>query len=141
MNIRRRRGRGVGPIPVPEWTESRNWTESTETYEAKRSALLRWARGQRPRRESKLEAVSFMRWLLARVGAAAEAGRIVVVRRFVGHGAVVAAIPVDVGIEVVTAAECPLGVGGPLVHVADHVVNVKAVGAVAERAARGDGAR
>src|SRR6185503_5498086 len=24
---------------VTEWTESRNWTESTETYEAKRSAL------------------------------------------------------------------------------------------------------
>src|SRR6185503_15256514 len=43
--------RGWGPIPVTEWTESRNWTESTEAREAKRSALLRWARGQSPRRE------------------------------------------------------------------------------------------
>jgi len=25
---------------VTEWTESRNWTESTETYGAERSALL-----------------------------------------------------------------------------------------------------
>ena len=24
-------------LTVTEWTESRNWTESTETYEAKRS--------------------------------------------------------------------------------------------------------
>jgi len=27
---------------VTEWTESRNWTESTETYEAKRSASRNW---------------------------------------------------------------------------------------------------
>jgi hypothetical protein len=27
---------------VTEWTESRNWTESTETYEAKRSASTEW---------------------------------------------------------------------------------------------------
>src|SRR4051812_12281165 len=77
----------------------------------------------------------------ARIGAAAKAGRIVVVRRFVGHGAVVTTIAVDVGIEVVTAAERPLRVGGPLVHVADHVEDVKAVGAAAERAGGSDGAR
>ena len=39
--------RGWGPIPVTErtvteWTESKNWTESTETYEAKRSASTKW---------------------------------------------------------------------------------------------------
>ena len=38
---------GVGPCSgdgttVTEWTESRNWTESTETYEAKRSASRNW---------------------------------------------------------------------------------------------------
>ena len=27
---------------VTEWTESKNWTESTETYEAKRSASRHW---------------------------------------------------------------------------------------------------
>jgi hypothetical protein len=27
---------------VTEWTESENWTESTETYEAKRSASRNW---------------------------------------------------------------------------------------------------
>ena len=39
--------RAWGPIPVTEWTvtewtESRHWTESTETYEAKRSASKNW---------------------------------------------------------------------------------------------------
>jgi hypothetical protein len=27
---------------VTEWTESKNWTESTETYEAERSASTDW---------------------------------------------------------------------------------------------------
>ena len=31
---------------MPEWTESRNWTESTETYEAKRSAQAELAIGE-----------------------------------------------------------------------------------------------
>ena len=30
--------RSLKRLTVTEWTESRNWTESTETYEAKRSA-------------------------------------------------------------------------------------------------------
>ena len=70
--------RGWGPIPVTErtvteWTESKNWTESTETYEAKRSASTKWTasveadeakrspllrRGAgSPRRKGRLEAI------------------------------------------------------------------------------------
>ena len=33
---------------VTEWTESKNWTESTETYEAKRSDLPRRGGGEAP---------------------------------------------------------------------------------------------
>ena len=34
--------RPLNRLTVTEWTESRNWTESTETYEAKRSAQANW---------------------------------------------------------------------------------------------------
>src|SRR4051794_39392996 len=43
--------RGGDPIPVRGGTGPGNWTESTETYGAKRSALLRGAGGKSPRRE------------------------------------------------------------------------------------------
>ena len=34
--------RPLNHLTVTEWTESRYWTESTETYEAKRSAQANW---------------------------------------------------------------------------------------------------
>ena len=48
--------RGWGPVPVTEWTESRNWTESTETREAKRSALPRGAGAAPPQGEVHIRA-------------------------------------------------------------------------------------
>ena len=68
------------------------------------------------------------------VGAAAEARRVVVVRERVRGRPVVAAVAVEVGIQVVAALERPLRVVDPLVEVADHVEDperVRAVGALA----------
>src|SRR5687767_11086733 len=67
------------------------------------------------------------------VGAAAKAGRVVMVAGVVGGRRVAATLAVATArhVLVVAAVERAAGIGHPLVEVADHVVNTVAVGAAA----------
>jgi len=47
-------------LTVTEWTESRNWTESTETYEAKRSASRNWTESRRPTKRNEVHRRNFL---------------------------------------------------------------------------------
>src|SRR6266508_1968841 len=79
--------------------------------------------------------------MLARIGAAAKAGGVVVVGGGMRNGAVLAAFAVDAGVEVVATAERTIGIGRPLVDVANHVIDMKPVRAAGERPCRSERAR
>src|SRR6478736_888268 len=68
------------------------------------------------------------------IGAAAEAGRVVVVARVVRGGRVQTAVAVDHRVDVVAAAEGARRIARPLVQVAHHVVRAALADAARERA-------
>src|SRR5208283_3756003 len=71
---------------------------------------------------------------LAHVRAAPKARGVIVVRVFVRDGSVSAPLAVLVGVEPEPTLERAVRVGGPLVQIADHVVNTVVVDATGERA-------
>src|SRR5689334_9906276 len=86
----------VNPLPVPEVTKGHPAAVATRRLKTAifelRMPLLRGGGSDHGRRITSSE---------RRLLAAAEAGRVVVVGAVVGRGTVVAAVPVDVGVEVV----------------------------------------
>src|SRR5262249_18940692 len=98
-----------------------------------RASTPRMQRSPGPRGHARNRALG-PRGLRGHVGAAPEAGRVVVVPGRVRHRAVLATVAVEVRVLVVAAQEGALGIIHPLVDVADHVVDAVAVHAAAELA-------